>query len=341
MKRLMTITILLTYFFSISAMNLALRQSVRSPRLSHKKGPSYYSTQVNNRKQTISQIMRENKQSMLNNIASVGNIISAGLTSYPLLLLPIASQQLEETVNYSHQQIALQRNDSQAMRDFDLFIKTKPYILDDMKRIKVINEKIETLQGSYQSTNQQLIDENATLYAQQYKIDINELEKQKKCYEQGVITAMTSFFTTYASLDISHFLEDNKKQLERLQNLSYYARGSRLCSLPLAALPLMFRDASNYAESKNPFDAFAASLPVSLCTIPYLALMMLPVEGMPLSVQVSYWVSLLLSTKAAYNNTNASSTLRNKICDQVTNLEHAIKILEIQQELHLQKTRSK
>jgi hypothetical protein len=325
MKRLLTTTIFLTYFFSISAMNLALRQSARSLRVSHKKGLSFYSTPVN--KKPILQIMKEKKHSIINDTASLSNIVAAALTNYSLFLLPIASQQLHEIVNDSHKQIVLQRNESQVMRDFDLFIKTNSCVVDDIKRIAILSKRIEMLQESYAPTNQQLINEDSTFYMQQYKKDISELEKQKKCYEEGIIYVMNPFFEKYALLSILDFLDDNKKQLKQLQNLLYYTRGLRLSSLPLAMLPLMFRDVE---KSENSIDMLAASLAISLCAVPYGALMVWPVEGMPLCIQLSYWISIMLSMKAALNNTDASVVLGNKICDQGTNLEHTIKILEIQ-----------
>jgi hypothetical protein len=272
--------------------------------------------------------MREKKHSIINDTASLSNIIAAGLTCYHLLLLPIVSQELQETVNYAHKQIEQQRNDCQATRDFDLFIKTNSSIIDDINRIKTITERIDLLQNSFTPAVQQKINEDSTFYMQQFKKNISELEKRKRCYEEGIIYMMDPFFRRYSSLSVPDFLDENKKQLKKLEKLFYCSRGSRLCSLPLAALPLMFRDASN--EGENFLDAFAAGAGLSLCTIPYAALMILPAEGLPLSIQLPYWISMILSMKAAVNNADASLALRNKIYDQSANLEYAIKILEIQ-----------
>lgn len=323
MKRL-SIILCLAQFLSLSSMHLALRQSARLSKIPKHKTLSFYSTPIN-------------KKTLFNHIASIGNIVATKATNYPLMLLPTASQQLHVITESAYERINEERNNCQATRDLDCFIRRNPHVIEDLEKMKKLNKEIEILKNDYKPAQQHIIDANLTFYAEDFRRNINKLEKQKKEYELSVIKTMSPFFRVYAVLEIPSLLRDNEKYRKQLGKLFTLSRISYVCSLPLAGLPSLFRDMID-TQYTNAFDAVITASAFSVCTLPYLALLIIPVDGMSLPAQLAYWTSILLSTKAAYNNTDASSGLREKIVEQHNNLINAIDILELQQ-THLEKSK--
>lgn len=287
----------------------------------------FYSIPNNSNPKKLTFSLSADKEYNKNIVTSVFNLIACAATQNPLMLLPIMPQMLHERFMTTYENH--EKNQSQVQQDLVVFINNNVSIRDELKKIKTITEEINSVRLEYESINysKQWIDIDSTFYGRDLNANIASLETKKRKLTNALLEKISPFFQLYNQINIPECIEDTEKYRQQLRSLHTLSRYSKICSLPLAIMPLTWRGIRLWHNKSSESDT---PLGIIVLTTIFLSQKLSPNPETIVEI-LSLYASIGFSMKAADDNFIQSLNFIPEIEKQDADLENVIKIFKLQQ----------